>query len=555
MKCVIPNCGADFHKQSEWFSKHYFPLDATRRELWIKAIVDAHCGRSKQDLSTVNFEKARICSDHFASNCFTMSENRRRLKLDAIPTIFPFGSEDPVVNQNRDREKLAMKIKRYKHCVVRGCEQSIANFTGITTHLFPLEMQECKQWVNFSKNSYASRHFVMHGPAGMRKWRMCSRHFEPSLYKNIPNQARTLKPGSLPTLHPADSSATESDYEGGVSERPRLTSGLDADGAKLNSVPIPPPSLKGKIRPTVRYRPPLGYRPTCTCSCCLTRRPTSFDQGHQTDDTEPLPEPARIPLKSIDSCRLCFTTQHLQPLYSGLIVVRDELLNRIYACTGILIVPKPKESTSICVQCAEMINTFYAFRQQTRSNNQALMLKNERKLGDENFPNDSPSFKVYKQKRKRKITNPPPAPPVKVKREAPKPLRVEFISKKKLPISVPSNEPNPLELHIKEEPDDPLEMVELSLQTEQRDFSETIQLDMSVDHGEDPHESESRVDQTESDSWKCWHCQEVYRFQFECAKHVLQEHREEVDVIRKHLQLDELNCNMLEMMSVRLRKE
>ncbi|XP_058456110.1 uncharacterized protein LOC131433641 [Malaya genurostris] len=400
MRCIVPGCRTDFHHRSR-YSRHKFPLDVTRRAVWFKAILDAHPG-NEANLMLANTEQAQICSLHFTSDCFTMSENRRRLTIEATPTIF-------------------------------------------------------------------------------------------------------------------------------------------------HSVPKRPSS------------PTSGNQSACNWPCCQNRHTESHDKGNQTEDSGPLPDPVPIPLRYQDSCRLCFMKRDLEPLFSGLMVVREEMLQRIYACTGILIIPRPKKSMFICVKCGEMISAFYSFRQQTRSNNQALILRNELKLANANALREKSSLKKHKEHKKRKIVKPPPHPAKRnVKQLAPQPTqRIELIAKNILTSPVVTLEPNPLELpeEIKEEPMDSLELID---KTESCHFSETLKLEVSVDKVEYQPEWDIRKDPPEADdgkdSWNCWHCHQMYRFKFECAKHLLQEHREEVGTIRRQLQLDKLNYNMLEIMSERLSK-
>ncbi|XP_058456102.1 uncharacterized protein LOC131433609 [Malaya genurostris] len=551
MKCIVPGCKTDFHKRSAC-SKHRLPSDATRRAAWIKAILDAHPG-TEANFMLANTEHVRVCSLHFTPRCFSVSKNHPRLKIEAIPTIFrSMTPADPIVNRDRARViptsvKRAPIAKRYQLCAVLGCEQNIADFMGISTHGFPLEVQECKEWISFSKNRHAAEQFALHGSAGMRRWRMCSRHFEPSLFKYVLNQPRTLKPGSLPTLYPANPTKVTKRVKSVVG--PVRDRDIPSDQAESSDEATRQLS-KRPSSPTSESPSSSDNHSACNCPCCQNRRTEFHDKGDQTEDSGPLPDPFPLPLRYQDSCRLCFIKRDLQPLFSGLMVVREEMLQRIYACTGILIIPKRKESMFICVECGDMINAFYSFRQQTRSNNQALILRIERDLANAN---------VLREKKKRKIVKPSPHPAMRnVKQQAPQPTqRIELIAKNILTSPVVTLEPNPLELpeEIKEEPMDSLELID---KTESCHFSETLKLEVSVDKVEYQPEWDIRKDPPEADdgkdSWNCWHCHQMYRFKFECAKHLLQEHREEVGTIRRRLQLDELNYNMLEMMSERLSK-
>lgn len=268
-------------------------------------------------------------------------------------------------------------------------------------------------------------------------------------------------------------------------------------------------------------------------------------RSQQTEESNCIPPSVPVPLKYRDVCRLCFASDGLEPLYSGLIVVRDEMLDRIYLCTGILIVPKSKESAYICTHCAETIDAFFSFRQQVNSNNLAYL---KRQAADE-----AGSRNLMFQRRKRQMDTSPAEMPAKIKRSIPKPLQIELLEQDYVAGPPPEPIPNPLdcEPEIKLEPEDISDVCVIE--------ADPIQLNMTVEwDGEQAcekssaHSEDFSEELPEQESWTCQQCSEVFLFKFECAKHLLQKHREKVEVIKTALDLDELNTNMLEMMSAKL---
>ncbi|XP_055530670.1 uncharacterized protein LOC129721763 isoform X2 [Wyeomyia smithii] len=497
MRCVIPGCRSD-----ESVSLHRIPNKEAMRERWFNSINKALGGGFAK--LCPNFDKGRICAKHFKPSCFSAFGTKTRLLNTAIPTLF------------EDEEGNLFETEQSLHCAVQGCDHDGINFDGITSHMFPLDVKECKAWVRFANNANAINQYIAFGPAGVRKWRMCSQHFELSWFK-FPNKGRTcpLKPGAIPTLAPPPSGATPAQFV-----RPSGAFG------RLSN-----PKISALSKPQEKQ---------FVAKDGEVLRVTFKSHSQQTAENDFMPPSVPVPMKYRDACRLCFSTVDLEPLYSGLIVVREELLDRIYLSTGVLIIPRPKESAHICTRCAETINTFFTFRQQVNSNNVSFL---QRKTTDDAIAR----HKIMKQVRKRRINIPPTAVQPKLERKAPEPLRVEFVAKNTVPRPQPEPIPNPLdcEVEIKQEPEECL--IE----------ADPVQLNMTVE-GETPSGNSSIItvdlseDLPEQVSWTCQHCNKIFLFKFECAKHLLQEHHEKVSVIKALLNLDELNTNILEVMSGQL---
>ncbi|XP_019556161.3 uncharacterized protein LOC109425367 [Aedes albopictus] len=504
------------------------------------------------------------------------------------------------------------------HCQVRGCRQRSKgiDLASLTFHRFPLEVNEASQWVQFSGSEYAQDEFKRLGPIGVRKLWMCSLHFEPNCYKMLGSKAN-LRHGAIPTLSgPTDEPEADEDEEGSAETGGTAAEESDDPGEGISTVAgaeltkTAPKRKREHLddrfydflkdnddsdntqRFTSKSRKP--HPPFCVCSSCRSDRAArAMEKGAsphkaiQTADIGPQPDASPVPLGgSQDSCRLCFSTDQLEPLCSGMIVVRDEMLDKIYVCTGVLIIPRPKVSIFICTPCAQLINSFHAYRQQVCSNNQALLRTIALKASKASTTTSTP--RIQKVSPLPQVRKPPPAPirrkpPVGLipiidtmpsLQRAPTTLTQYVKIAPKLPMVV---EPEVTVVQpVKDELDDPLEgcgetsqriaapttapplipanksNVLIKLQSKQTIAAmtkeppkvpmETIEID---DDAEDLPDGER---------WSCWHCDNAFPFQFECAKHLLQVHGENVGSIKKRLKLDELNANMLHMMSMNQKK-
>ncbi|XP_055379180.1 uncharacterized protein LOC129610592 [Condylostylus longicornis] len=79
-KCSIPGCKSNYDSTPKHVSTFQFPTDKRLRKAWINAIPRENWVPSKH---------SAVCYLHFAEECFAKKPNkRRRLKDDAIPTIF-----------------------------------------------------------------------------------------------------------------------------------------------------------------------------------------------------------------------------------------------------------------------------------------------------------------------------------------------------------------------------------------------------------------------------------------------------------------------------------
>ena len=78
--CAAAGCAATYNKHIN-ISFHRFPLDPKRRKEWVRLV------RRK---NFVPGKHTFLCSKHFEASCFDLTGQTRRLKMDAVPTIFDF---------------------------------------------------------------------------------------------------------------------------------------------------------------------------------------------------------------------------------------------------------------------------------------------------------------------------------------------------------------------------------------------------------------------------------------------------------------------------------
>ncbi|XP_053696054.1 uncharacterized protein LOC128743486 [Sabethes cyaneus] len=533
-RCILPDCESTERDAS--ISLHRFPANSFIRDRWLYSIRKV-LGLLGYDLSDLKpqMEQGRICSKHFKPDCFTpFGTNRTRLDGTAVPTIFYDCSGNgfeieldviPFAEVTAESEE-----EPPKYCAVQGCgTQNNPETRGITWHIFPMDVEECKAWIRFANNKQANKQYIMFGPAGVRKWRMCSRHFDQNWFRFEKGKFCCLKQGAIPTLaSPADKMSS-------------VLLGQSSSHKIASTKPIEKRSAtvsisKQKVRSLTDNNQLLpGFHKS---------------QSQQTEDDNFKPAATPIPLRYQQSCRLCFTYENLEPLYSGLIVVRDEMLDRIYLCTGIIIVPKATESVYICTTCAETIDTFFKFRQQVSSNN---LLYHEKRAADVAHKRAQNVARLRKARNIKRQNNNNTSTEVvaKIRHIAPEPLQVEFLEEDSVPKPLPESMPNPLDC----EPEIKLEPDVCVIEADPIELAMTVEDDMEL-KSESPIILSDNLSEElpEEESWTCQHCNQIFVFKFEYAKHLLQKHRVTVEVIKTELSLDELNSNMLEMMNAKLEK-
>uniref|UniRef100_A0A4X2JZC2 THAP-type domain-containing protein n=1 Tax=Vombatus ursinus TaxID=29139 RepID=A0A4X2JZC2_VOMUR len=78
--CAAAGCPAIYDKHVN-ISFHRFPLEPKRRREWIRLL---------QRDNFVPGKHAFLCSRHFEASCFDLTGQTRRLRADAVPTLFDF---------------------------------------------------------------------------------------------------------------------------------------------------------------------------------------------------------------------------------------------------------------------------------------------------------------------------------------------------------------------------------------------------------------------------------------------------------------------------------
>lgn len=112
--CSVPVCTCSAKKQP-YLSFHSFPVNGEVRRKWIQAI-----RRDEGPNFRIKKGSTYVCSRHFTSDDFVLGISVRRLKPDAVPSLFPwnqFTSKSkrdpqclPSVGVEKERAKRALEL-------------------------------------------------------------------------------------------------------------------------------------------------------------------------------------------------------------------------------------------------------------------------------------------------------------------------------------------------------------------------------------------------------------------------------------------------------------
>ena len=108
--CCVPAC-TNHSSITKGISYHKIPKDKQLRKSWISRL-------RRDNLPPV--DNCYVCSDHFEKECFesdlieelTGEKKKKRLKSDAVPSIFNFPTSIPVVSTSRTSSENRNKRRR-----------------------------------------------------------------------------------------------------------------------------------------------------------------------------------------------------------------------------------------------------------------------------------------------------------------------------------------------------------------------------------------------------------------------------------------------------------
>ncbi|XP_036595802.1 THAP domain-containing protein 2-like [Trichosurus vulpecula] len=96
--CAAAGCSAVYNKHVN-ISFHRFPKEPKQRSEWVRLL--------RRD-NFVPSKHAFLCSRHFEASCFDLTGQTRRLKTDAVPTLFYYntaGLQGPARGKGKGRGK------------------------------------------------------------------------------------------------------------------------------------------------------------------------------------------------------------------------------------------------------------------------------------------------------------------------------------------------------------------------------------------------------------------------------------------------------------------
>ncbi|CAG4952287.1 unnamed protein product [Colias eurytheme] len=100
-QCVVQFCKLSIFNKVPGVTFHGCPTSSEMRNKWLHAL------RNKCVL--LDWNKSRICSKHFESKCF---DSQKKLKDNAVPTIFPSLNKKPVPKTYISRTKIERILSR-----------------------------------------------------------------------------------------------------------------------------------------------------------------------------------------------------------------------------------------------------------------------------------------------------------------------------------------------------------------------------------------------------------------------------------------------------------
>lgn len=136
---------------------------------------------------------SRICNEHFKKTDFTASKTRRRLKENAIPSVFKFPEHLQPKTQTKKKQWIGTCCVAF-NCSNRQRKRSIAgssnDTTDVTFHRFPSNIEIKSEWLTAMK-----RLDFVPSPNS----RICSEHFKMTDF-TVSKTRRRLKENAIPSI-------------------------------------------------------------------------------------------------------------------------------------------------------------------------------------------------------------------------------------------------------------------------------------------------------------------------------------------------------------------
>ncbi|NP_001072457.1 uncharacterized protein LOC779912 [Xenopus tropicalis] len=115
-KCIVRSCPHKSGKKIQYpdVILHVFPKNFERIKRWLQQTgqefkdLDRYAQCILEEKKNDNY---RMCSDHFAPECYTFRGSTKALREDAVPTIFPDANGRPMIKESNFNRSYAKKIR------------------------------------------------------------------------------------------------------------------------------------------------------------------------------------------------------------------------------------------------------------------------------------------------------------------------------------------------------------------------------------------------------------------------------------------------------------
>lgn len=207
--CCVPLCKSS-HRSPGRIALHEFPVTEVRND-WIRNISRLAAGPRQEPW--VPNDRSKVCSLHFKPEDYREGVKLRRLKPDAVPTVFPDRPASPHPAAKKDGPKRApatppspaevspasaRKARFGILCAVPKCDSRAGVTHDVLFHEIPANLQRRQSWLDALRSVR---------PVGDKSWqpsdhtKICSKHFKPEDYIQGPKK-RYLAPHAVPSKFP-----------------------------------------------------------------------------------------------------------------------------------------------------------------------------------------------------------------------------------------------------------------------------------------------------------------------------------------------------------------